>query len=249
MIRSKLSRSAVGAAIGTAVAIAMSTAVFTPVFADTPAPSVTWNSQIADGASFVYDAVPAAPTCAPDPSDTAVVCVVLGYSDQVGTWTLTPQLQDAVTAAPLAVQPTQTITYTVTAWRIGGFYSPVKKKAPALNKVTAGSTVPLKFKVWYDGRRKHLAKDTSVVDTFGYLPIDCTTKTAVAGATETSLLNGTGRHALKYYGKTFHLNWATPKAEKPAGKPVKGAKKVASCYQVTMTTDSGSSIQALFSVK
>jgi large repetitive protein len=244
MIRSKLSRSAVSAAIGTAVAVAMSTAAFTPVFADTPAPAVTWMGQIAEGASFVYGTVPAAPTCAADPVDPAVTCVVLGYSDQVGTWTLTPQLQDAVTAAPLEVQPTQTITYTVTAWELKGFYAPVKH-----DKLTrkAGSTVPFTFKVWYDAARTHKAKTATVVASFLAQPVSCTDPTVATGAA-VPVASAHKGFTLKYRDGAFHQNWKSPKLPKAA--KVKGKKvPVTACYQVTMTTQDGSSISALVTLK
>lgn len=242
MTRSKLSRSAIGAALGTAVAISMSMVTFTPVFAETLPPQITWTNPIADGATFTYGAVPAAPTCTATSEDPAVVlkCDVDGYSVEVGQHTLTPmvstQLPDLTWGAPEAVTTAAT-SYTVEAWKLKGFYSPVKD-----GKITrkAGSTIPFKFKVYVDGVKE---KDKAVVASFLAQPVDCTTLVAQgAPLPVTSTHKG---FRLKYRDGAFHQNWKVP-AVKAKGSTKKLAKP---CYDVRMTTQDGSFLQAFVTVR
>lgn len=242
MIRSKLSRSAVSAAIGTAVAVAMSTVAFTPVFAAEGDPVVTWQSQIVDGTSYYPKTLPAAEAvkCEAVAADTVTVlpCEVQGYSAEVGAHVLTAVV---TTDAGSFTSPT-TISYTVLkAYRLKGFYAPVKN-----GKLTrkAGSTIPFKFKVYVDDVK---AKSKDVVASFLATPVTCADQTVATGAAVPVATAHKG-FTLKYRDGAFHQNWKSPKLPKAA--KVKGKKvAVTACYRVTMTTQDASSISALVTLK
>jgi hypothetical protein len=220
-----------------------------PALAETPVPSVPtviWTSEIADGATYAYGQVPAAPTCVAVEGD----CIVAGYKTTVGAQELVPMVgTPAVAGIP-------TIKYTVTAtWSLKGFAKPVRMSS--VNKVKGGSTVPFKFKVYEAAGVK--AKDKAVVAAFGAVLVSCTDHTVVAGTAAIDFLTAT-RHGftLKYRHGAFHQNWKTPKATKvtvPANKgKAKGKAKtkkvvVPVCYQVTMSTVDGQSLSALFQLK
>lgn len=244
MTLSKLGR----AAIGVALTLALSSVALAPASAAT-APVITWSSQITEGASYVYGQVPAAPTCtAVDEAAAAVDCTVSGYSTSVGAHTLT------ALASSEGLSASKTISYTVTALTLKGFYRPVKNTA--WNKVKAGSTVPFKFKV-FQGATK--LKSTSVVASFTKQLISCTDKTS--SGDPSSIVRSKKGYQLKYRSGMFRQNWKTPKAAKVTktvtkttrkGKKVivkKVKTKVQACYVVTMTTVDGSSLDALFKLR
>lgn len=239
MTRSILRRTATGAVL----ALLLGGLAAAPAHA-TGALTITWQGEIADGQSFVYGEVPAAPTCtAVDELAVAATCTVTGYDTTVGTHILTATAvgDDLATASEIR-------TYTVSAWELKGFYAPVKKTPGTWNKAKGGSTVPLKFKV-YQGADK--AKDAGVVAAFTALPVLCTELTADAtpvGVPVPVASSGKG-FRLKYTHGRFHQNWKTPKVAKAKtttkGKPV----ATPTCYQVTMTTQDGSALNAYFRLK
>jgi hypothetical protein len=245
MTRSKTSRTAVAAAIGTALTVAISTVAFAPAFAATGDPVVTWTSQISNGEHFTYGSVPAAPTCAAvTEANQALTCTIQGYSVEVGEHTLSAVVDVPATEITPATQFTDpaTVTYTVDAYTLKGFYKPVKMDARNTRK--AGSTVPLKFKVYVDGVKE---KTPEVIKSFLAQKIDCTTSAPTADPA-ISLLTGSKGQSLKYYDGAFHRNWKTPKLDKAV--KVKGKKVVAPvCYAVTMTTQDGSALTASFLLK
>ena len=232
MIRAKLGRTLLGAAL----ALALSTVGLAPASAAS-APVITWQGAITDGASYVYGQVPAAPTCIATEDLVPVPCAVTGYDKAVGEHLLT-----ATAVASDGVTTTiETRTYTVTAWKLTGFFKPVKMNK--VNKVKAGSTVPLKFKV-YRGSKK--ASSTGVVVSLTAQRYDCTTL-ATMGAPVPVAKSHKG-YRLKYRNGAFHQNWKTPKLPKPV--KVKGKKTVVpACYVVTLTTQDGSSLTANFRLK
>ena len=118
----------------------------------------------------------------------------------------------------------------INAWRLTGFYAPVDKGIH--NTVKAGATVPLKFEAFAGATE---LTSTSVVKSFIAQKVTCGTGTLEDAIEEMANNSGT---SLRYdaTGGQFIQNWQTPKA---AG----------SCYQVTMTTDDGSFISALFKLK
>lgn len=234
MTRSILSRTIAGAALtllvgGLALAPAHATGALT----------ITWQGEIADGQTFVFGEVPDAPTCtAVDTLAVEAPCTVAGYATTVGTHTLTATaIGDDLTTA------TQSLSYTVAAWELKGFFAPVKKTPGAWNKAKAGSTVPLKFKVYQGGTK---AKSTSVVASFTAQQVGCT-DLAPIGAPLPVASAGKG-FRLKYTNGRFRQNWKTPKVAKVKtvkGKPV----SLPACYVVTMTTQDGSALSARFILK
>ncbi len=119
--------------------------------------------------------------------------------------------------------------FTITAWTLNGFYQPVDMGS-VVNTVKAGSTVPLKFEV-FAGSTK--LTSTSTVKSFAVKGITCN-----GGTADDVELVTTGGTSLRYdtTAGQFVQNWQTPKT---AG----------SCYQVTMTTQDGSSLSANFKLK
>lgn len=124
---------------------------------------------------------------------------------------------------------TGSTTFTISAWTLRGFYQPVDMGG-VVNTVKAGSTVPLKFEV-FSGSTE--LTDVSAVSGFSVKGISC-----AGTATDAIELTTTGGTSLRYdtTGGQFIQNWQTPKS-------------VGSCYKVTMTTQDGSSIEALFKLK
>lgn len=246
MIRSKFSRIAVGAAL----AVALSSFALAPAAAEAT-PTITWDAPtaITDGATYVFGAVPAAPTCsATDALSAPVPCTVTGYGTAVGSYTLT--------ASAAGTDSPATISYTVSGWTLKGFYRPVKMDK--VNKVKGGSTVPLKFKV-YVGTEKVKSK-TAVTSVTSQL-VSCTDFSALADPVALPSI-GKGR-TLRYYDGAFRQNWRTPKVAKvttTVTKAVKRGKKtvtvtkkvrttVAACYVVSATTEDGSSLSAQFQLR
>ena len=197
-----------------------------PTPTDTTAPTnVAFVGGINGGASFLFGDVPEKPTCTAEDAVGVVSCVVSGYSSDVGTHTLTAKATDAA-----GNEGTKQISYTVKAWTLKGFYSPVDMGNGAYNTAKNGSTVPLKFEV-FKGTSELM--DTALVKTFTQ-KVDC-----VSGTIEDTIENyATGETSLRYDTASgqFVFNWKTPKAP--------GA-----CYKVTMSTQDGSPIAANFKLK
>ena len=225
-------------------ALLASTAVV-PASADT---TITWDGAITDQASYVYGQVPAAPTCsATDDAAQPVDCIVTGYETTVGSHVLTATAGDA----------SATISYTVTAWTLRGFYRPVRM-GDHWNVRKGRSTVPFKFRV-YQGATK--ATSTAVVSSFTAQQLVCSTMAPIGDPV--SLLSSKRAYRLRYSDGAFRLNWKTPKAPKAkkvkvrtvtrvhGKKVVRTVKKVraVNCYQVTMTTQDGSALTALFKLR
>ena len=154
------------------------------------------------------------------------MCIRDSYSTAVGTHTLTATATDAV-----GNTATETRTYTVAAWTLSGFFQPVDMGG-VWNTVKNGSSVPLKFKVFAGSTE---LTDTSAVAGFTVKGVACPSATA---ATDDIELTTTGGTSLRYdsTGGQFVQNWQTP-------------KKPGACYQVTMTTQDGSTLSALFKLK
>jgi hypothetical protein len=193
---------------------------------DKTAPGIGWSGGPTDGESYYFGSVPAKPACtATDLLSGPAGCDVSGYSDVVGTHTLT------ATATDVAGNETvEKHTYTVLAWTLRGFYQPTDMNG-VLNTVKNGATVPLKFEVF--------AGDTELTNP-GYIKalsaktMSCTTGTSSDDVEMTT----TGGTSLRYDNTSgqFIYNWQTPKT---AGV----------CIAVTMTTNDGSSLTANFKLK
>lgn len=236
MTPKKLGRTVIGAAL----TLMLSTFAITSASA---APVVTWVGITPD-ASYAYGAVPVPSCTAADDVDPALVltCVVSGAeaSPAVGTHTLTATVTDASDV----VVATQTISYTVTSWyTVKGFYPPVKMNKVNIRK--AGSTVPLKFKVYQDGTKVKSASVVSSIMAQQYVCGDATMAPVGAPLSVTSTKKGFG---LKYRDGAFHQNWKTPKLAKPA--KAKGKKTVVpACYLVTVTMNDTSTLSARFQLR
>jgi hypothetical protein len=176
----------------------------------------------ATGSSHYFGSVPAAPTCTADDAISGFKsCVVSGYGTTVGTHTLTATATDNAGRTATATR-----TYTVSAWTLKGFYSPVDMNG-TLNTVKGGSTVPLKFEVFAGSTE---LTSTDAIDSFAVTKITCD-----SGATVDEIeLTTTGGTSLRYdtTGGQFIQNWKTPTGS--------------ACYRVTMKTDDGSTLVAFF---
>jgi hypothetical protein len=100
------------------------------------------------------------------------------------------------------------------------------------NTVKGGSTVPLKFEIFAGPSE---LTSTSAVKSLTTQSVSCGTDGDPSDPIETTATGGT---SLRYdlTAGQFVYNWQTPKT---AGK----------CYRVTMTTQDGSSLAALFRLK
>ncbi|KAF0109365.1 MAG: hypothetical protein FD147_2291, partial [Chloroflexi bacterium] len=197
---------------------------------DLTAPSITWIGGPADGASYYFGFVPAAPTCtATDALSGEDGCQVSGYGTAIGAYTLTAKALDKAGNSKVEER-----TYTVQAWTLSGFFQPVDM-GNVWNTVKNGSTVPLKFRI-FTGTTE--ITDTSAVKSIASKLVPCTTLPGAAEDAIETLLSPTGSTVLRYdltVGQ-FVYNWKTPSTP-------------AKCYQVTMTTQDGSSKTAFFKLK
>ena len=127
-----------------------------------------------------------------------------------------------------AMSPAKTIT--PTAWKVGGFYSPVDMGG-IYNTVKGGSTVPVKFELFAGSREL-----TAVADA-GALTAKVVSCNSTATTDDIEVM-ATGATELRYdtTGGQYIYNWKTPTG---AGK----------CYQLTLTARDGSTQTALFKMK
>ena len=196
------------------------------VFADTTPPDITFSGSINDGNSFYFGDVPASPTCSAfdNLSGVSGSCTVTGYSTAVGTHTLTASAAD--NAGNVG---TSTITYSVLAWTISGFYQPVDM-GNVLNTINNGRTVPMKFEV-FKGTTE--LTDTAIV-TLSLKQVTCGTGMFIDDIEITT----TGNTSLRYDPASgqFIYNWKTPSTANI-------------CYDVVLTTSDTSAITAHFKLK
>ena len=198
---------------------------------DMTAPIVTFASA-PSGDYYYGDALPKAECAASDAlsgiDGDCQVTLAGGDGIGVGTYTYTATASDKA-----GNTATVTSAYTVHAWRVNGFYRPVDMDG-AWNTVKAGSTVPLKFEV-FAGTNE--LTSTSVVKSFSVNKIN---PGATGASDETPITEmTTGGTSLRYdvTGGQFVQNWQTPKG------------KTGDCYRVTVTTQDGTAISALFKLK
>jgi hypothetical protein len=194
---------------------------------DLTKPLVALVGGPADGGTYYFGFVPAAPTC--DASDALSgldgSCAVGGYSNAIGTHTVTAGATDKAGNSESA-----SATYTVLAWTLNGFFQPVDMGASVWNTVKGGSTVPLKFEIF--------AGPTELTNT-AYVQGFTATQVQCSGGTEDAVeVVATGGTSLRYdsVAGQFIFNWQTP-------------KKPGFCYKVTMTTIDGSKLEANFKLK
>jgi len=194
---------------------------------DTTPPEITVVSNIADGSSFYFGAVPPAPTCtASDIVSGPVSCTVAGYATSVGPHTLTATAMDKSDNTAY-----KTMTYTVLAWTLKGFYSPIDMNG-VTNTVKGGSTVPMKFEVFVGSTELTTTSSISSIQT---KIVNCSSLSDSEDPVDALATGGT---VLRYdtTAGQFIYNWQTPKS---AG----------TCYVATVTTNDGSTISANFKLK
>jgi hypothetical protein len=199
---------------------------------DKTAPTVSLVGGPANGGSYYFGSVPAAPTCSASDALSGLdgACAVSGYSAVVGTHTVTATATDEA-----GNQSSASATYTVLAWTLNGFFQPVDMRTPAapnvFNTVKGGSTVPLKFEVFAGPTE---LTDVAVVASFSAVKISCSTGTEDL----VEELASTGGTSLRYdaVAGQFIQNWQTPRLP-------------GTCYRVTMTTQDGSKLEAFFKLK
>ena len=99
----------------------------------------------------------------------------------------------------------ETRAYTVAAWTLKGFYSPVEMNG-AYNSAKGGSTVPLKFEIFAGSTE---LTDVAAVTSLTYAPTDCGANT-ISAESAAEAAGGTG---LRYDPKAgqYIYNWKTPK--------------------------------------
>lgn len=194
---------------------------------DKVAPTLAWAGGPANGASYYFGSVPAAPTCTSiDPLYSGPAgCTVDGYSSVVGSNTMTATALDVA-----GNSHSETRSYTVLAWTLTGFFQPVDMNG-VFNVVKNGSTVPLKFRIFAGSTE---LTDVANVASLRYGEVTCNAS-APADDIETTATGGT---SLRYdsTGGQFIYNWKTPGF---AGR----------CYSVTMTALDGSMLSAYFRLK
>ncbi|MGE5690005.1 MAG: PxKF domain-containing protein [Pseudomonadota bacterium] len=205
----------------------VSAAASATVNIDKTAPSVGLVGGPAGGASYYYGSVPAAPTCSASDALSGLdgACSVSGYSAAVGTHTVTASAKDEAGNAS-----SDSVTYTVLAWTLRGFYQPVDMNG-VFNVVRNGSTVPLKFEAFAGSSE---LTDVAAVKSLAVSTVACTTSASLDEIEVTA----TGGTTLRYdsVGGQFVYNWQTP-------------RQPGQCYRVTMTTQDGSSLVAYFKLK
>jgi hypothetical protein len=211
---------------GNAVAAGAASASFK---IDKTAPTVALVGGPANGGEYYFGSVPAAPTCTASDSLSGVDewCSVSGYGTSVGSHTVSASAKDVAGN----VGSSASITYTVLAWTLNGFFQPVDMGG-VFNTVKSGSTVPLKFRV-FSGSTE--LTDTSTVKSMTAIKIVCTT-----GVSEDPIeeLAPTGGTVLRYdtTGAQFIYNWKT-------------SGRAGDCYRVTMTAQDLTTIVSFFKLK
>jgi hypothetical protein len=195
---------------------------------DKTAPTVDLVGGPAHGGTYYFGGVPAAPTCSASDALSGLdgSCSVSGYGAALGTHTVTATVADKA-----GNSSSTSATYTVKAWTLAGFYQPVDMNG-VVNTVKAGSTVPFKFEA-FAGPTELTA--TSAVKSFTTLAVACGSSTSTEDEIEVVSTGGTSLRYDTVAGQ-FVQNWLTPKS---AG----------ACYKVTMTTQDGSKLEALFKLK
>jgi hypothetical protein len=193
---------------------------------DKTAPSVSLMGGPADGGTYYFGFVPAAPTCTASDALSGLdgTCSVSGYGTGLGSHTVSASATDKAGNSNSA-----SASYTVLGWTINGFFQPVDMNK--LNIAKNGSTVPLKFRVF--AGTTELTNVAFIKDTF-VQKLTCGTGIA----TDDIENYATGGTSLRYdtTGGQFIFNWQTPKIAN-------------NCYHVTLTLQDGSKIEADFRLK
>jgi CSLREA domain-containing protein len=181
--------------------------------------NVTFQGGPAAGASYDFgNSVPAQPTCtASDDLSGLKSCVVSGYSNAVGTHTMTATATDNAGRTATATR-----TYTVLAAKATGFYQPVDMNG-VLNTVKGGSTVPVKFEL-FGGATNVEQKVLSAVGSMSASKVSCAAFTGDPVDAIEYLAPTSENTGLRFdlTGDQFIYNWKTPRSPN-------------TCYSLTMT--------------
>ena len=188
----------------------------------------------ADGGSYDWGNVPAAPTCEADGAISGLAsCTVDGYSSAVGNnHTLTATATDNA-----GNQTTATRTYAVKPATAKGFYQPIDMGG-VTNTVKGGSTVPVKFEL-FGGASGTEQKNLSDVSSVSAKSITCGTAPASSDAIE-EIAPTSASTGLRFdtTGDQFIYNWKTSKVSSDK------------CYLLQMTAADGqTTLSAYFKVR
>lgn len=189
----------------------------------TPPTGVTFSGVSSQTYYYGFVPAPGAIGCtATDALSGLAGCAVGGYGDAVGLHTLSATATDNA-----GQRATASLSYTVSAWTLKGFYAPVDMGLK--NNARGGSTVPLKFEVFAGPTE---LTSTGVVRTFTQT-LSCTS--SLGDDIEQYASGGTNLRYDAVAGQ-FVFNWQTP-------------KKPGTCYRVTVETQDGSRISADFQLR
>jgi hypothetical protein len=181
----------------------------------------------ANNGSYYFSLVPSAPTCdaSDDLSGLAGLCSVTGYSNAVGSHTVTATANDKAGNSNSASN-----NYSVLGWTFNGFYQPVDMSG-TLNTIKGGSTVPIKFELFAGNTEM---SDPDNVKSLQYAKVNCDG----SAPTDAIEMVATGSTQLRYdtTAGQFVYNWKTPTG---AG----------TCYKAAITAQDGSAKSALFKLK
>jgi len=203
---------------------------------DLTSPSVALVGGPADGGSYYYGFVPAAPTCSASDALSGLdgTCSVAGYGTTTGTHTVTASASDRA-----GNTGDTSATYTVLNWNVSGFYRPVEMTGTTglvVNTVKGGQTVPLKFEVFAGPTGENELTDTSAVKSFQTMQVACNNfAESLEDPVEIASTGGTSLRYDSLEGQ-FIQNWKTPNTKN-------------SCYVAVVTFQDGSNITAYFKSK
>ena len=125
-------------------------------------------------------------------------------------------------------------TFTIWPFTVEGFFNPVTMAKGVYNTVKAGSTVPLKFKVYGLGTsRTTLRTDTAVVKSFTTTAMSCDSSTS-EDPVDVTTTGGTSLRFDSTFGG-FVQNWLSPRTK--------------GCYRVLVTLIDNTPLEAWFKTK
>ena len=187
-------------------------------------------SGISDGDEFDFgDSLPSVTCDATDDLSGIESCTITPATlpTSVGTYTITATARDKA-----GNEASTRISYTIKAWRIDGFYQPVDMN-DVVNVAKAGSTIPLKFKV-FKASGGEITDTSKIVQPLKAQKISCS---YLSDLQEDPIpMTATGNTSLRYDQGQFIYNWKTPSQQN-------------TCWKVTVSTIDGSSIYAYFRLK
>jgi len=182
---------------------------------------------LTDGGVYVFGSVPEGPTgCTADGGPSGLdSCDVSGYSNLVGDQAVT-----AIAIDGAGNEASADLSYTVLAWSLIGFGSPISMDS--VNEVKGGSSVNVKFEVFIDGTEQ---SDLGVVTAFLQTPVTCALHIPLGPSTDATSSKGNGLRYDTNSGQ-YLTKWDAPTDS-------------GSCWLLTLVTADGSTLQASFVIK